>query len=199
MKHLLTRQVPSESPQIRHALRFNCFLTVPPALEFSNRELGSTRIERRTSIVLRERVAHGVSPFSSILLLPFPQFVLKSHVKPRMGTELGIKMAVQVFKRTYRAAQSVSVAKFQRSLIENGIVQEILFTATCPFESKRYHLGPFSPYELALSLRSGSYLSHGTGGGGRCFFGRSIVHRGAPMTHSCTVRAQCARITERSD
>jgi hypothetical protein len=35
--------------------------------------------------------------------------------------------------------QSVSVAKFQRSLIENGIVQEILFTATYPFESKRYH------------------------------------------------------------
>jgi hypothetical protein len=31
------------------------------------------------------------------------------------------------------------VAKFQRSLIENGIVQEILFTATYPFESKRYH------------------------------------------------------------
>ena len=58
--------------------------------------------------------------------------------------------------------QSTSVAKFQRSLIENGIVQEILFTATYPFESKRYHLGPFSPYVFALSLRSGSYLSNGT-------------------------------------
>ncbi len=34
------------------------------------------------------------------------------------------------------------------------------------------------------------------GGGGRCFFDGAI--RGPPMTHSCTVRAQCARITERS-
>ena len=25
-----------------------------------------------------------------------------------------------------------------------------------------------------------------------------FVHRGAPMTHSCTVRAQCARMMERS-
>jgi hypothetical protein len=45
---------------------------------------------------------------------------------------------------------------------ENGIVQEIKLTATYPFESRRYHRGPFSPYELALSLKPGSYLSHGT-------------------------------------
>jgi hypothetical protein len=70
--------------------------------------------------------------------------------------------------------QSISVAKFQRSLIENGIVQEILFTATYPFESKRYHLVPFSPYELALSLRSGSYLSHGTA---------AYLHKLSDQTH----------------
>jgi hypothetical protein len=32
--------------------------------------------------------------------------------------------------------QSIFVAKFQRSLIENGIVQEILFTATYPSSQK---------------------------------------------------------------
>src|SRR5579883_524854 len=38
----------------------------------------------------------------------------------------------------------------------------------------------------------------GTRGGGRCFFDRAIVHKGGPMTHSCTVRAQCARIIDLS-
>jgi hypothetical protein len=70
--------------------------------------------------------------------------------------------------------QSIFAAKFQCSLIENGIMQEILFTATHPFESKRYHLGPFSPYELALSPRSGSYLSHGTA---------AYLHKLSEQTH----------------
>src|SRR5579871_2556738 len=35
--------------------------------------------------------------------------------------------------------------------------------------------------------------------GGRLFFERAVVHRGASMMYSCTVRAQCARITECSD
>ena len=43
-----------------------------------------------------------------------------------------------------------------------GILHDIELTATYPFESKRYHRGPFSPYELALSLKPNSYLSHGT-------------------------------------
>jgi hypothetical protein len=38
----------------------------------------------------------------------------------------------------------------------------------------------------------------GTDRSGRYFFERAIVHRGAPMTHSCKVRAQRARITARS-
>src|SRR5271155_4194205 len=39
---------------------------------------------------------------------------------------------------------------------------------------------------------------NGTGTRGRCIFDRAIVHRGAPMRRSCTVRAQCARIMGRS-
>src|SRR4029077_19282599 len=59
------------------------------------------------------------------------------------------------------------------------------------------------PDEVADEARSPgeaqpSSQRNGISRGGRCFFDRAIVHRSAPMTHSCTVRAQCARITERS-
>ena len=58
--------------------------------------------------------------------------------------------------------KSPSSHKLHQLIIDSGIVQEIKITATYPFESKRYHRGPFSPYELALSLKPDSYLSHGT-------------------------------------
>src|ERR1700739_3622425 len=59
------------------------------------------------------------------------------------------------------------------------------------------------PNEVADEARSTgedqpSSQRDGAGGGGRCFFGRTIVHRDDPMTHSCTVRAHCARTTQRS-
>src|SRR4029077_7830391 len=59
------------------------------------------------------------------------------------------------------------------------------------------------PDEVADEARSPgeaqpSSQRNGISRGGRCFLDRAIVHRSAPMTHSCTVRAQCARITERS-
>lgn len=41
-------------------------------------------------------------------------------------------------------------------------MKEIVLTATYPFEAKRYHWDSFSPHELALSIKPGSYLSHGT-------------------------------------
>jgi len=58
--------------------------------------------------------------------------------------------------------KSPSSHKLQQLVIASGIVHEIKLTATYPFDSKRYHRGPFSPYELALSLKPNSYLSHGT-------------------------------------
>ena len=58
--------------------------------------------------------------------------------------------------------KSPSSHKLHQLIIESGIVEQIQITATYPFESKRYHRGPFSPYELALSLKPDSYLSHGT-------------------------------------
>jgi hypothetical protein len=52
--------------------------------------------------------------------------------------------------------------KFRDLVVESGTLKEIRLTATYPFKSKRYGWGRFSDYELALSLRPDSYLSHGT-------------------------------------
>jgi hypothetical protein len=58
--------------------------------------------------------------------------------------------------------RSLSERNFLRRLIEDGILKEIPLTATYSFDAKRYHWGPFSEYELALSLQPGAHLSHGT-------------------------------------
>ena len=52
--------------------------------------------------------------------------------------------------------------KFQELVIESQTLKEVNLAATYPFDSKRYHRGAFSNYELALSLRPDSYLSHGS-------------------------------------
>jgi hypothetical protein len=58
--------------------------------------------------------------------------------------------------------RSLSERNFLRRLIEDGVLKEIPVTATYSFDAKRYHWGPFSDLELALSLKPGAYLSHGT-------------------------------------
>src|SRR5882672_4945604 len=62
----------------------------------------------------------------------------------------------------YPFPRSLSERKFQKSLIDSGVLKEISLSATHSFETTRYHFGPFSDYELALSLKTGAYLSHGT-------------------------------------
>ncbi len=52
--------------------------------------------------------------------------------------------------------------KFRNLALESNTLQEVRLTATYPLHTTRYHWGTFSPYELALSLRPDSYLSHGT-------------------------------------
>jgi hypothetical protein len=79
-----------------------------------------------------------------------------------MCTGSDLTLLVEKLRADFGFPKFLSILKFQRSVIENGIVQEIKLTATYPFESRRYRRGPFSPYELALSLKPGSYLSHGT-------------------------------------
>src|SRR5258708_14740038 len=58
--------------------------------------------------------------------------------------------------------KSLTRTKFQELVLESRTLQEVQLTATYPLHTKRYHWGNFTPYELALSLRPDSYLSHGT-------------------------------------
>jgi hypothetical protein len=53
--------------------------------------------------------------------------------------------------------RSLSERSFLRRLIEDGILKEIPLSATYSFDAKRYHWGPFSDHELALSLKPGAY------------------------------------------
>jgi predicted transcriptional regulator of viral defense system len=46
--------------------------------------------------------------------------------------------------------------------LETKTLQEVDSTSTYPLRTTRFHRGEFSGYELALSLRPHSYLSHGT-------------------------------------
>ena len=85
-----------------------------------------------------------------------------SSASKRVYSGSDLTLLVEKLRADFGFPKSLSIPKFQRSLIETGIVQEINLTATYPFESRRYHREPFSAYELALSLRPGSYLSHGT-------------------------------------
>jgi len=56
----------------------------------------------------------------------------------------------------------LSERKFQRTLTDTGVLKEIILTASYPLEITRYHFGTFSDYELALSLKPGAHLSHGS-------------------------------------
>src|SRR5882672_4444054 len=62
----------------------------------------------------------------------------------------------------YPFPRSLSERKFQKSLIDSGVLKEISLSAIHSFETTRYHFGPFSDYELALLLKTEAYLSHGT-------------------------------------
>jgi hypothetical protein len=58
--------------------------------------------------------------------------------------------------------RSLSERSFVRRMIQDVILKTIPLSATYSFEAKRYHYGTFTGYELALSLKPGAYLSHGT-------------------------------------
>jgi hypothetical protein len=58
--------------------------------------------------------------------------------------------------------RSLSERSFVRRMIQDVILKTIPLSATYAFEAKRYHYKTFNDYELALSLKPGGYLSHGT-------------------------------------
>ena len=58
--------------------------------------------------------------------------------------------------------KSVTLEKFRKLAFESKALREVKLTSTYPLHTTRYHSGIFTPYELAVSLRPNSYLSHGS-------------------------------------
>jgi predicted transcriptional regulator of viral defense system len=98
----------------------------------------------------------------SVLVEQFMQGLSNSNKHIYSPAEI-LSLIVQL-RAEHTFPRSLSDRKFQKSLIELGTLKEISFTASYSFETTRYHFGPFSDYELALSLKPGAYLSHGTAG-----------------------------------
>jgi hypothetical protein len=100
------------------------------------------------------------NPREAILIDRFREKLTQSFKRVLSQTEL---MPLIVELRVEHAfPRSLSERSFFRRLIEDGILKEIPLSATYSFDAKRYHWGPFSDHELALSLKPGAYLSHGT-------------------------------------
>src|SRR6202162_1941786 len=99
-------------------------------------------------------------PRNAILLERF-QERLASSAK-RVYSPMDLAIQITQLHAEHAFPKSTSERKFQRLIIESRTLKKIALPATSPFEAKRYHWDSFSPYELALSIKPGSYLSHGT-------------------------------------
>jgi predicted transcriptional regulator of viral defense system len=58
--------------------------------------------------------------------------------------------------------RSLRLDKFRDLALETKTLQEVHLSSSYPLHTTRFYRGDFTPYELALSLRPRSYLSHGT-------------------------------------
>jgi predicted transcriptional regulator of viral defense system len=65
-------------------------------------------------------------------------------------------------RREWVLPKRLTDLEFRDLALETKTLQEVKLTSTYPLHTARYHRGNFSGYELALSLRPESYLSHGT-------------------------------------
>jgi predicted transcriptional regulator of viral defense system len=99
-------------------------------------------------------------PRNAILLQRFQERLDVSS--KRVYSPMDLNILIAQLHAEHPFPRSTSERKFQQLLIDTGILKEIALGATYPLEAKRYHRDSFSPYELALSIKPGSYLSHGT-------------------------------------
>ena len=84
------------------------------------------------------------------------------HRRNRVYSSRDLADLFDELRSEWNLPKNLKRSKFQKLVIENRTLEEIRLTATYPFDSKRFHHGPFTNYELALSLRPDSYLSHGS-------------------------------------
>ena len=65
-------------------------------------------------------------------------------------------------RREWLLPRKLTDTEFPDLALETKTLEEVHLTSSYPLHTARYHRGNFSAYELALSLRAESYLSHGT-------------------------------------
>ena len=65
-------------------------------------------------------------------------------------------------RREWVLPKKLTDIEFCDLALETKTLEEVQLASTYPLHTARYHRGNFSAYELALSLRANSYLSHGT-------------------------------------
>src|SRR5256885_4751213 len=100
------------------------------------------------------------NPREAILVDQFRAKLARSLKQVLSHTEL-LSLAIDL-RLEHAFPRSLSDRNFLLRLIEDGVLKEIPLSATYSFDAKRYHWGSFSDNELALSLKPGAYLSHGT-------------------------------------
>jgi hypothetical protein len=96
-----------------------------------------------------------LSPQKALLLERLNQKLSSSHKRVYSLTDL--TKLFEELSSEWHLPKGLTRTKFQELLIGHGTLKEIKLTASYPFDSKRYHSGAFSNYELALSLRPHSY------------------------------------------
>ena len=65
-------------------------------------------------------------------------------------------------RREWLLPRKLTDIEFRDLALETKTLEEVHLRPSCPLHTARYHRGNFSGYELALSLRAESYLSHAT-------------------------------------
>ena len=100
------------------------------------------------------------NPREVILIGKFREKLAQSSKRVFSQTEL-TPLIVEL-RIEHAFPRNLSDRSFLRRLVADGILKEIPLSASYSFDAKRYHSGPFSEHELALSLKPGAYLSHGT-------------------------------------
>src|SRR5882672_1845160 len=146
-----------KSPQIALSLPFmhGCrYIYLHPCKFAIDGQSQSGYIGIYTNVVMKD------DPRNVILLERFQERLASSP--KRVYSPMDLAIQITQLHAEHAFPRSTSERKFQRLLLESGTLKEIALTATYPFEAKRYHWDSFSPHELALSIKPGSYLSHGT-------------------------------------
>ncbi len=92
----------------------------------------------------------------------FPK--IKKHLKNIGGVfnVADIRNILEKQRGNWNLSQSLSASRFIESLVDHEVLRKVTFSSDDYQPISRYVCGEPSPFSLALSLKSGAYLSHGS-------------------------------------